>query len=374
MSELKPKEKLSAEIDKARSEIKTDDYPMSFGELANLYKDGELRINPAYQRLFRWSNSQKSAFFESILIGIPIPPIFVFELANGHWELIDGLQRTSTVLEFFGLLNTEDGNPVAYSVLSSTQYLPSLEGAVWDEEAEKVNIGSHEIGSENRIAIKRSKIGIQILRKGSEEKSKFELFQRLNGNGTPLDPQEFRTCVMVMLNESLYEQCAEYAKGDNFRRLINISAKQEEKQQDLDYLCRFLAHMSAELDKRFDVDEYITHQVKELFVAGDAAKLLKLMQDTADLLVNHVGDNCLRKYDGEKFTGKVGKTAFEVVFVGVASNFENVRDKDDVKSYVMEKISQFWNDPDITKVLGAGVRGTQRIKTTVPFGKALFSD
>jgi uncharacterized protein with ParB-like and HNH nuclease domain len=66
---------LQEEIDKTRQEIRTDDYSMSIGEWMSLYQSNEIDINPEFQRVFRWSEHQKSAFIESILLGIPIPPI-----------------------------------------------------------------------------------------------------------------------------------------------------------------------------------------------------------------------------------------------------------------------------------------------------------
>ena len=68
---------LQAEIDRASANINTDAYAMSIGEVINLYRDGELVIRPAFQRLFRWTTYQKSRLIESILLGIPIPSIFV---------------------------------------------------------------------------------------------------------------------------------------------------------------------------------------------------------------------------------------------------------------------------------------------------------
>lgn len=75
---------------------------ISFGELINMYKAGELVIRPEYQRLFRWTRTQKTALIESILLGIPVPPVFVAEDGNGIWELVDGLQRVSTIVSFLG--------------------------------------------------------------------------------------------------------------------------------------------------------------------------------------------------------------------------------------------------------------------------------
>jgi hypothetical protein len=74
---------LEQEILEARRSISSDGYPMSIGELTNLYKSNELRIRPEFQRLFRWSNLQKSRLVESILLGIPLPSIFVAQTEGG---------------------------------------------------------------------------------------------------------------------------------------------------------------------------------------------------------------------------------------------------------------------------------------------------
>ena len=68
---------LQKEIAEKRTEFKSESYPMSIGELINLYEKGEIMINPDFQRYFRWTDIQKSRLIESILLGIPIPSIFV---------------------------------------------------------------------------------------------------------------------------------------------------------------------------------------------------------------------------------------------------------------------------------------------------------
>lgn len=93
---------LNEEIENAQRLVKTDAYQMSVGEIVNMYKDSDFVINPDFQRLFRWEIGQKSKFIESLLLGIPLPSIFVFEKEDSKWELIDGLQRVSTLLEFMG--------------------------------------------------------------------------------------------------------------------------------------------------------------------------------------------------------------------------------------------------------------------------------
>lgn len=70
---------LTEEIANAQRFVRTDAYQMSIGEVVSMYENREIVINPEFQRLFRWNISQKSKLIESLLLGIPLPPIFVFE-------------------------------------------------------------------------------------------------------------------------------------------------------------------------------------------------------------------------------------------------------------------------------------------------------
>jgi uncharacterized protein with ParB-like and HNH nuclease domain len=125
---------LKEEIENAQRLVKTDAYQMSVGEIVNMYKDHEFVIDPDFQRLFRWEIGHKSKLIESLLLGIPLPSIFVFETEDSKWELIDGLQRISTLLEFMGeLKDPATGELKPPTALVATKYLPSLDKAVWEK-------------------------------------------------------------------------------------------------------------------------------------------------------------------------------------------------------------------------------------------------
>ena len=68
---------LKDQIELAKRSVNTDTVQITVGEVATMYKDRELDIIPDFQRLFRWSIDKKSSLIESILIGIPIPSVFV---------------------------------------------------------------------------------------------------------------------------------------------------------------------------------------------------------------------------------------------------------------------------------------------------------
>ena len=94
---------LQDEINARASKIYRESYQMSIGELINLYRDGEMDIHPEFQRVFRWSEYQKTKLIESIMLNIPIPSIFVSQNEDGVWDVIDGVQRLSTIFQFVGI-------------------------------------------------------------------------------------------------------------------------------------------------------------------------------------------------------------------------------------------------------------------------------
>ena len=120
--------KLKEEITSKSSQIFRDSYQMSIGELINLYRDEELEIHPEFQRVFRWNEYQKTKLIESIMLNIPIPSIFVSQNELGIWDVIDGVQRLSTIFEFVGVYKDDSGEIQEGFTLERTDYLPSFEG------------------------------------------------------------------------------------------------------------------------------------------------------------------------------------------------------------------------------------------------------
>jgi len=100
---------------------------MSIGELESLYERNELDIHPKFQRVLRWSEGQKTKLIESLLLRIPVPPIFVAQDSSGHWDVVDGVQRLGTVFEFLGVLRAPDNSLHEPLRLTATKLLPALQ-------------------------------------------------------------------------------------------------------------------------------------------------------------------------------------------------------------------------------------------------------
>jgi hypothetical protein len=367
---------LMTEIETVQRAVNTDSYQMSVGEITNLYRDGELIINPIFQRLFRWNDSQKSKLIESILIGIPLPSIFVYETTDGKWELVDGLQRISTLLEFMGLLTENNGDKRPPSSLEATKYLPSLHNVVWEKNPDVPELPEdeqEELPKNLQLAIRRSRISVEILKRPSDAHTKYDLFQRLNGGGSIANPQELRNCVIVMVNEGFFQRLKTLSEWPNFSRLLQITEDQRDNQRDLEYLSRLLVYEYVEYDGRLDVEEYIDNGIIKiaeeqlLTPAGEQA-----FRDTFDLLHDALGDDALKQYSDGAFRGRVGLTALEIVAVGVFTNLDVIKALPGRNDYLIERVRDLWLNEEVRRFSRPGLRGTQRIRRTIPFGNDWF--
>lgn len=83
---------LQDEIAAARNEMALDSFELSISEIMHLYQDGELCFQAQGLRRWRWDEEQKTRIIESLLLGIPLPPIYVLQKPDGTWEVIDGLK------------------------------------------------------------------------------------------------------------------------------------------------------------------------------------------------------------------------------------------------------------------------------------------
>ena len=226
---------LQEEISLKSSQIYRESYQMSLGELINLYKDAELDIHPEFQRVFRWSNYQKTKLIESIMLNIPIPPIFVSQNEEGVWDVIDGVQRLSTIFEFVGVLKNEKEEVLPSLTLQKTDYLPSFEKVQWE------NIDpQYSFTKEQQLSFKRSRIDVIIMKKESDPKAKYELFQRLNTGGSKLSDQEVRNCLMIMTKRKFYDFVLELSESEDYKNCLPISERLIDEQYRMELLLRML--------------------------------------------------------------------------------------------------------------------------------------
>lgn len=368
---------LKDEIDNAQRLVKTDAYQMSIGEIVNMYRDDEFIINPDFQRLFRWEIGQKSKLIESLLLGIPIPSIFVFEKEDSTWELIDGLQRISTLLEFMGeLKEPSTGQSQPPTALVATKYLPSLDKSVWEKSDQITDVPINDqnpLTGPQQLAIKRSRLSVEILKRPSDNATKYDLFQRLNAGGIAANAQELRNCIIIMVSRPYATFMRGLADSQPYLSVLSASEDQLEKQRHMEYVSRFLVHTYVPYDGKLDVEEFVDEGVVTLATANETQQSGATFNATFNLLQQAHGADALRRFQNGIPTGRVGLAAFEGIAVGIAKNIAHIQGKANPLAYVRQRIIEFWQAPNVQNFFAAGLRGTARIQRTVPFGAGWFA-
>ncbi|OBC02445.1 hypothetical protein A5784_16195 [Mycobacterium sp. 852013-50091_SCH5140682] len=367
---------LEDQITERRREISTERYGMSIGELTSLYTDGDLIVHPEFQRFFRWDDVQKSRLIESILLGIPLPSIFVAASKSGEWELVDGLQRVSTLLQLQALLVGEDGKKVDRLVLEGTKYLPALEGRYWpiNEQEEE---DSRALGMAQRRDIKRARIDVQIIQRDSSSDTKYDLFQRLNSYGSQLTTQELRSCLLVSVDPQFLKWVESLARSQSFRDSVQLSERLLEEQYDIELVLRFLVLHNEDDIKAKDLKNFSSYlDDKSLAMAGDSDTDRELLEanfnTTFELIANNCSENAFRRWlpDEHRFTGSFLNTSFEVIALGLGFHIaRGTPYRTDIDSVVKE----FWESPDMTTSFATGVSTETRMSRFLPRGRALFS-
>lgn len=358
--------KIDDEIADARNEIRTDKLDISYGELANLYETKELIIRPEYQRLFRWSETQKTRFIESILLGFPTPAIFVAEDAKGVWELVDGLQRVSTVLEFMGLLKDQDGKLLPPSKLVKAgrkPRLPSTEGALFDNLSLKA-----------RLSIKRAGCRVEVIKTGSKPNMKYEVFERLNTGGSGLTEQEVRNCIFRATDPDFVEWVEQLADYAPFQDNLDLSEFQMSTMFDRGLILRYFTVKNAYHEFEHDVEPFITDFIREILDGSrefDRSGEEKLFKETFRVIAEALGEDSWRHYRNGRHKGPLSVYVFETVATGVAVNIASARALK--SSQLRKKIVEFKQASEFVRNTGAGANIKSRFLSRIKFAHSFFA-
>lgn len=359
---------LSEKIASLRTEIRTDGYPMSIGEWASLYESGELDIHPEFQRFFRWSESQRTSLIESILLGIPVPSVFVSQRDDGVWDVVDGLQRLSTIFQFLGILKDENGNLVPQLRLNATKYVPALEGVTWD--------GEGALPHELKLIIKRTKINVSIILRESDENTKYDLFQRLNTGGSQASDQEVRNCIMVMLDRSFYQWMHDLSSDECFKRTIALSERPLLEAYDIELVLRFLILFNIqddELRSVGDVGIFLTDKMREMATNRtlDRNAVEPIFRKTFRIIDEQLGDNAFKRFNLEKgrYMGAFQISQFEVVACGIGYNLGIGHEPQGLDA----KVQGLWANQTYTDWTGSGITAARRLPRLIPLGREVFA-
>ncbi len=351
---------LDRELTQQSNMLRTERLDVSFGEILNMYEHGEIIIDPEFQRLFRWDEDQKTRFIESLLLGIPIPPIFVAANSEGVWELVDGLQRISTFLSFVGVLRL--GRQLDKKnkwVLQSGTRVESLEGYTYETLPQKY-----------RLILKRAVCRVEILKWDSSYDMRYELFNRLNTGGTPLTQQEIRNCIFRDISSTFNDFLHRMAGTSDFKKTVNLSHEQNECLFNEELVLRFMSLYDGgeEIEIRSGFAQYMTDYMKKALQneAYDYSEHEKIFLRVFKVLVK-LGPTVFRQKNGMFAT-----SLFDVVTYGVAINIDKyeMEEPERIANLIDNKVRK--NETFIKFSRRGGNNQKERIVNRIKVAKEVF--
>jgi len=209
---------------------------LSFRELISRYDDDEL-VKPELQRNYVWDKAEASRFIDSLLLGLPVPSIFLAKTSDEKLLIIDGYQRLMTVRDFVKGIFSKDGS--IFKLSRSEKIHDRWKGKAF-----------MELTPEEQRKIRNTTIhAIVFMQKHpiDGDTSLFQVFERINSGGRSLLPQEIRNCVYQgPLNTLLFE-----LNSDHIWRTLWGNKDPDTRMRDMECILRFFALSSlADVDPK----------------------------------------------------------------------------------------------------------------------------
>jgi hypothetical protein len=234
--QIEPLHQEEEDEDSGSVSYQTNTFPADFTleVLHQKWKNGDFVI-PSFQRGYVWKQAQASKLIESFLLGLPVPPIFLFASKDDARQLVvDGQQRMKSVFYFFDGIFGEESR--------DKKLVFRLKGLA--EQSPYYNKTYVEMSEKDQRRLKNSVLRSFIIQQldPQDDTSVYHVFERLNTGGTALSNQEVRNCVYRgVFNETLRELNLHPC----WRSLIG-SAKPDSRQKDIELLLRFASLLDWE--------------------------------------------------------------------------------------------------------------------------------
>ena len=346
---------LEEQIDEQIGEVRTDSLDLSFGEIANMRKSEELVIQPEYQRLFRWSDQQRSRLIESILLELPIPQIFVIENSDGIFELIDGLQRVSSVRQFIepeviGL------DPLQ---LDGCDLINGLNGAKFSD-----------LPLSLKLRVKRSTVRTIVIKRQSKSFLRYEMFKRLNTGGALLSPQEIRNCSSRMLGDDgakFYAFLQELSVSSPFVATTQTLASQDvELKGNEELVLRFFAAKNSRETFRGNIRDWLDGFMESILlgvIAFDLEAEKKIFNEVFSEIEAKLGESAFVKFRGETPIGGLAPAYFEGIAIGCFNALDALKTKDSTDA--RREITELVQSDMFRAVTGPGANNKTKLESRI---------
>lgn len=276
------------QIRKLTQQISYDVKEYTVEVLVNKFEKKEIFV-PSFQRKYVWGIPRAIKFIESVILGIPIPFLFCADTTNGNLEIIDGVQRVTTLYKFFK-------NQIS---LDKLEKITMLSGEKF-----------YDLPVVYQKRFLNRSIRAIVLKEDASTEIRMDLFHRINTGSLQLSKAEIRRGAFP---GHFYDFIGKCANNDIFQKLCPLEEKKKDKAEDIELLLRFFA--LSDRYKEFDgksavfFDNYLKKQNNNALVINKEKEFLNLL--------TFVKNNLPYGFAKTKTSKSTPRVRFEALSVGI---------------------------------------------------------
>ena len=197
-------DEINSKYEKGEARIVTESGSIKLALINSTFTGNNYQLKPKFQRRITWDPSKRSKLIESFIMNVPVPPVFLYETEFNYYQVMDGLQRITAIIDFYSN---------KYSLENLSQWR-ELNGKYYKDLPQKIKEG-----------IDRRQLSVITLLKESsssktqEDEMKKMVFERLNTGGVSLSDQEIRN---ALYEGAFNDLCITLSENKTFRKLWEI--------------------------------------------------------------------------------------------------------------------------------------------------------
>jgi Protein of unknown function DUF262 len=326
---------------------------LSFRELITMYEEDEL-LKPELQRHYVWEKVEASRFVESLLLGLPVPSIFLANTTGDQKLIIDGYQRIMTVYDFVKGIWSKDGR--VFRLSNSDKINLRWRGKSFSEleSSEQRKIRSTTIHA----------IVFEQMKPKEGDTSLYQIFERINTGGRALGAQEIRNCVYQgRLNSLLID----INKNSDWRYFYGADI--DSRMKDIEFILRYFA-LNTDKVKNASKGNISLKKLLNEFMGdknNNAEACIFDLQNNfvtaISFIKNNIGANAFYNIvlgDPEKIRKRFYPTVFDSIMVATAIALEKLGNKIPTKDLEAKRITLL-QIPEYKKYVSEGTMQAESI-------------
>lgn len=334
------------------SNIKSWGADLTFRELITMWNEDELQ-KPEIQRKYVWEKVEASRFIESILMGLPIPSIFLAKTKDENSLIVDGFQRIMTVYDYVTGIFQRDGKvfKLSNSKRINEKWRNKSFNELIDSDQKKIRSKSiHAIIFDSSHPIKH-------------DNSLYQIFERINTGGRTLMSQEIRNCIYQgWFNKLLIE----LNKNQQWRELIGEEVE-DSRMKDIELILRFLALSNTNWNRKdlktsISLKTFLNDYMEDI-TKSDKTKEKELtdkFKNTIKFVHDNFGENAFKNISVEgKIINKIHPTVFDSIMI--ASYLALVSQK----TSILANRSDLFKDEDFKEAISIRTTNVDSIKNRI---------